>query len=109
MIRNIQIQGDPDLHPEHPVHTADELASGKLDLSALDVKKHNVRIFDLMDPGQCEEYEKLYVDLAREVKTGRIYIAANTRETLSRSDGSTGWFRYVEWTEFDVSKILGMQ
>jgi len=107
MIPNIQIMGTPDTHPEKPVHDAYELASGKLDFSKLKVKNHFVRVFDLMDSEQVNAYETLYVQLADQAKQGKIIVSCNTRETLTRSDGSTGWFKFVEWTEFDTSDILG--
>lgn len=107
MIPNIHIHGEPDTHPERHVHDAYELATGKIDLSKLNVKEHHVRVFDLMDPKQREEYENLYVDLSMLVKKGCVLVSANTRETLSRTDGSTGWFKYLEWTEYDTSEILG--
>ena len=107
MIPNVQITGAPDLHPEKPVHDARELASGQVDLSSLPVKGHSVRVFDLMDKDGRDEYEKLYVDLMNKSREGSILVSGNIRETLSRPDGSTGWFRLVEWTEFDTSSILG--
>ena len=107
MIPNIQIQGDPDTHPEKPVHDAYELASGQLDVLNLNAKAHNARVFDLMSTDERTEYEKLYLELLKKSKEGKIYISSNTREVLTRPDGSTGWFKYLEWTEFDTSDILG--
>ena len=108
MIQNVQIDGEPDKHPEKPVHDAYELATGQFDaLSKLPVKEHHVFVADLMDEGQRSEYEKLYLELMDKSKAGKIYIASNSREVLTRPDGSTGWFKYLEWLEFDTSEILG--
>lgn len=107
MIPNIQIQGEPDAHPEKPVYDAGQLAAGKIDLDKLAVKDHHVKVFDLMDPDECKEYGRLYKDLCSKAKAGKIFIVANTREVLTRPDRSTGWFKYLEWTEFDTSNILG--
>ena len=52
-------------------------------------------------------YTKLYKDLAPLVKAGKVFMTVNSREVLTRSDGSTGWFKYLEWIEFDTSEILG--
>ena len=107
MIKNIQIAGEPDLHPEKPMHDAYDLASGNIDASALPVSSHHVGVFDLMDESQRKEYEKTYVDLAEKAKAGKVIVTSNARETLVRPDGSTGWFKYLEWTELDTSEILG--
>lgn len=107
MIRNIQIEGAPDSHPEKPVYDAHQLAAGKVDLSTLAITGHSVRVFDLMDADQRDEYEKLYVTLSDLSRQGKILISSNIREVLRRSDGSTGWFKCLEWTTFDTSSILG--
>ena len=107
MIPNVQIEGEPDTHPEKPVHDARELANGQVDLTTLTATRHNARVFDLMSPEDREEYSKLYLDLFNRSKEGKILISSNIREVLTRKDGSTGWYRLIEWTEFDTSEILG--
>lgn len=107
MIPNIQITGEPDAHPEKPVYDAGQLAAGKIDLSRLDVAEHCVRVFDMMSEEDRSAYGKLYVELCQLAKEGKILIVSNTREVLQNPDGSTGWFKYLEWTRFDTSKILG--
>jgi hypothetical protein len=107
MIKNVQITGDPDTHPEKKVHDAYELASGQIDITKLGIAEHHARVFDLMDADDRSEYEKLYIELLNASKEGKILISSNSREVLSRPDGSTGWFKYIEWTVFDTSDILG--
>lgn len=107
MIKTVQIEGAPDMHPEHPVHDAADLASGKIDMLSLPVSKHHVEVFDMMDQDARCKYESLYSDLASLVKAGKAYVLSNSRSVLSRPDGSTGWYKYVEWTEFDTTGILG--
>lgn len=107
MIRNIQITGEPDKHPERPVHDAYELASGQIDLSKLKVKEHHARVFNLMSREDRHSYEKLYSELMQKSCEGRIVISSNSREVLTNPDGSTGWYKYLEWSEFDTSEILG--
>lgn len=107
MINNIQITGEPDTHPEHPVYDARQLSEGRIDISSLDVTAYNVEVFDLMKEEDRAKYGKLYVELTRLAKQGKIVITTKKMETLSRSDGSTGWFKILEWANFDTSKILG--
>lgn len=107
MIKNIQIEGEPDLHPERPIHDAYELANGQVDLSKLKVKEHCTRVFNLMSEEDRKTYEELYVKLMNKAREGKIIISSNTREVLHNPDGSTGWYKFLEWTEFDTSEILG--
>lgn len=107
MIPNIQITGEPDPHQEKPIHDAYELASGQVDLNKLKIKEHCVRVFNLMSEEDQREYEKLYITLINKSREGRIIISSNTREVLHNPDGSTGWYKFIEWTEFDTSEILG--
>lgn len=107
MIRNVQIEGEPDKHPEKRIYDAYELATGQIDLSKLKAKSHFVRVFDLMLEDDRNEYAQLYIELMNKSKEGRIIVSCNTREVLTRPDGSTGWFKFLEWTEFDTSEILG--
>jgi hypothetical protein len=61
----------------------------------------------MMSAEDRDAYGKLYVELCRLAKEGKIFIVSNTREVLQNPDKSTGWFKYLEWTRFDTSKILG--
>ena len=107
MIPNVQITGEPDLHPEKPVNDAYELASGQVDLNKLKIKDHRSVVLDLMSQSDRDTYDKLYKELLEKSREGKIVVSSNVRETLTRPDGSTGWFKYLEWTEFDTSEILG--
>lgn len=107
MIPTVQIKGEPDSHPEKPVYDARELAAGQVDLSGLQIKAHNTRVFNLMDTQQCKDYEILYMQLMTKAREGKILISSNIREVLQNKDGSTGWYKLLEWTEFDTSEILG--
>jgi hypothetical protein len=107
MIPTVQITGEPDLHPEKPVHDAYELASGQIDISKLKAKGHCARVFNLMIEEDRKKYEELYVELMNKAREGKILISSNVREVLHNSDGSTGWYKFIEWTEFDTSEILG--
>lgn len=108
MIKNIQIEGEPDAHPEKPIHDAYELATGQIDLSKLKAKEHRAIVFNLMSEEDRKKYEDLYVELMNKSREGKIIISSNTREVLHNKDGSTGWYKFIEWTEFDTSEILGV-
>ena len=66
-------------------------------------KKVVVRIFDLSDASQVEEYEKLWLELLE--KTSRMEVAVESRKDLvNRADGTSYWMKYVEYVEFGDSK-----
>ena len=66
-------------------------------------KKVVVRIFDLSDQKQVEEYEKLWLDLLE--KTARMEVSVESRKDLvHREDGTSYWMKYVEYVEFGDSK-----
>lgn len=107
MIPNVQCTGEEDTHPEKPVYDARQLADGQIDVTQLTVKASHVAVYDLMDEEQREAYAKLHTNLLALAKAGKVYVTVNSREILTRADGSTGWFRYLEWIEYDTSEILG--
>ncbi len=64
------------------------------------VKNVKVRIFDLSDPEQVSEYEKLWKELID--KTYRMEVVVDSRKDLvHRKDGTSYWMKYVEYVEFD--------
>lgn len=107
MIRNIQITGEADNHPERPVYDARQLAEGQVDVSSLDVTAYHIEVFDLMKAEDRAQYGTLYVKLTSLAKQGKIVITTKRTDILNRPDGSTGWFKILEWAEFDTSKIVG--
>ena len=68
-------------------------------------KKVVVKIFDLSDQKQVEEYEKLWLELLE--KTARMEVSVESRKDLvHRKDGTSYWMKYVEYVEFGNSKDL---
>lgn len=66
------------------------------------IKKVEVRIFDLSDKNQVEEYVKLWKELLE--KTSRNEVAVESRKDLvNRKDGTSYWMKYVEYVEFGDS------
>ena len=57
MIPTVQITGEPDLHPEKPVHDAYELAYGQIDIIKLKDKENCARFFNLMIEEDRKKYE----------------------------------------------------
>ena len=69
------------------------------DIANKHVKSVNVRIFDLSDKKQVEEYEKLSKELWD--KTSRMEVLVDSRKDLvHRKDGTSYWMKYVEYVEF---------
>lgn len=63
------------------------------------VKRVCVRIFDLSDKNQAEEYEKLWMELLE--KTAKNEVIVDSRKDLvNRKDGTSYWMKYVEYVEF---------
>lgn len=108
-IPTVQIEGEPDTHPERGSRIIDArmLAEHKVDLSMLKIRANHTEVFDLMSADDRKAYETLYVELMTRVKAGEVLVFTNSREVLTRPDGSTGWFKYLEWIEIDTSEILG--
>lgn len=66
---------------------------------AFKVKKVSVRTFDLSDPDQVSEYEKLWASLLE--KVGRMEAVVDSQKDLvKRADGTSYWMKYVEYVEF---------
>lgn len=63
------------------------------------VEKVSVRIFDLSDQKQVEEYEKLWAELLE--KSARMEVVVeSSKDLVHRPDGTSYWMKYVEYVEF---------
>lgn len=83
--------------------TAKELEEGRISLEqgkVVDVSDYRVEVFDLHLTKDRKSYASTMRDLIVKAQTGRARIVLNQRECLSRKDGTTGWFAYLEWMEF---------
>ena len=68
------------------------------------VAGHFVRVFDMHDAKERKDYEKTISDLFVKVQTAKAQVWQNDRQMLRREDGSSGWFVYLEWSEFELDE-----
>lgn len=66
---------------------------------AIKVGKVCVRIFDLSDPVQVSEYEKLWAELLEKASRNEV-IVESQKDLVHRKDGTSYWMKYVEYVEF---------
>ena len=66
----------------------------------MEIKKVEVRIFDLSDGKQRKDYEKLWARLLPMVARGEA-VVDHSKDLLHRPDGTSYWMKYVEYVEFD--------
>lgn len=64
---------------------------------------YETRIFDMHDAKARKEYSKLMLDLAVRQQMRTVNVLVDDRQVMTRKDGTTGWFRYLEWMEYDLS------
>ena len=62
---------------------------------------YETRIFDMHDSKSRKAYSALMLDLSVRQQTRQVHILVNDRQVMTRKDGTTGWFRYIEWMEYD--------
>lgn len=92
--------------------SADEFKDGEDRLNAGKVVKltgYETKVFDMHDAKQRAAYSKLMLDLSLRMQTRRAQVLANDKQVMTRKDGTTGWFRYLEWMEFDWAEEQGIQ
>lgn len=76
-----------------------DLVGGVRKPAPVKVKKVCVKIFDLSDQSQVEEYENLWAELL--AKSSSMEVVVDTRKDLvHRADGTSYWMKYVEYVEF---------
>lgn len=68
-------------------------------LNTLEIKKVEVRIFDLSDNKQRKDYEKLWAKLLPMVAKGEV-VVDHSKDLVHRPDGTSYWMKYVEYVEF---------
>lgn len=68
-------------------------------MKILEIKKVEVRIFDLSDDKQRKDYEKLWAKLLPMVAKGEV-VVDQSKDLVHRSDGTSYWMKYVEYVEF---------
>lgn len=63
------------------------------------IKKVRVKIFDLSDENQVEEYEKLWAELLEKVAAMEVSVESH-KDLVHRADGTSYWMKYVEYVEY---------
>lgn len=63
----------------------------------LELKKHNVKIFDLLIPEDLSEYEKIYKTLADKKEIGEVAIT-NIVKNLTQDNKS--YIVIIEWDDY---------
>lgn len=64
------------------------------------VTGHFIRIFDLHDNDERLAYEQLMLVLLDGVMATTHVMHSSLKQVLPRADGSSGWFAFLEWTEY---------
>ena len=66
----------------------------------VEISAYKTEIFDMHVAKDRAAYNKRMLELSRGVQVGTVRLLAHDRQTLSRKDGSSGWFGYLEWMEY---------
>ena len=83
--------------------TEEELAAGEQKARfgrVVRISGYKTEIFDMHAAKDRAAYNKRMLDLSRRAQLGTVRILVHDRHLLSRKDGSTGWFGYLEWMEY---------
>lgn len=69
------------------------------------IQSVKVRIFDLSDDKQRNEYEVLWADLLARMSEGKVVVETHS-DLVKHPDGTSYWMKYIEYIEFTtVDKI----
>lgn len=85
------------------IPSATELKEGELKEEfgrTVKLSGYHTEIFDMHSAKDRKAYSKLMMDLTLRIQVGKVRILFNDRKTMTRKDGSTGWFVFLEWMEF---------
>lgn len=66
----------------------------------VEISAYRTEMFDMHVAKDRAAYNKRMLELSRGAQIGTVRILAHDRQILSRKDGSSGWFRYLEWMEY---------
>ncbi len=75
----------------------------KYDKIPVRISDFRVEVFDMMDKGRKEEYEKLMKDLVLGVQRADTVIWKNELQIMT-VDGNQHWMRYLEWAKYEVNE-----
>ena len=81
----------------------EELEAGEKKLlfgKTVRISGYKTEVFDMHDAKSRAAYNKRMLDLSQRAQVGTVRLLAHDRCVMSRKDGSTGWFGYLEWMEY---------
>lgn len=87
------------------VPTEEELKDGleRLKLGKIvKISGYRTEIFDMHETKDRNAYAKRMLDLSLRSQAGTVRILINDRQVMTRKDGTTGWFNYLEWMEYKI-------
>lgn len=67
------------------------------------ISTYDAEIFDMQDPDRRKKYCELMLSIAQDIQAQQAVIWCNERQILQRKDGSSGWFRYIEYSRYALS------
>jgi len=76
----------------------DKLKAGRI----ITLSGYKTEVFDLHVAKDRTAYTKRMLDLSQRAQLGTVRVLVHERQLISRKDGSTGWFAYLEWMEYDA-------
>ena len=65
---------------------------------------YHVEVFDMHSANGRRKYERLMVSLNEKTQARTATVLVHDRKMLPRTDGSAGWFNYLEWAEFRLDE-----
>lgn len=64
------------------------------------ISGYKTEVFDMHDSKSRAAYNKRMLELSQRAQLGTVRLLVHDRGIMSRKDGSTGWFGYLEWMEY---------
>jgi hypothetical protein len=84
----------------------DDIVSGRdmvrYDKVPVRISEFHAEVFDMMDAGDRDGYEKRMKELVEGIQTSSCVIWKNDLQVISRNDGQH-WMRYLEWARYDLN------
>ena len=64
------------------------------------ISGYHTEVFDMHVAKERNAYNRRMLDLSKRAQLGTVRLLVHDRQTMSRKDGSSGWFGYLEWMEY---------
>ena len=85
---------------------AEAMRLGKLPVS---VSSYNVDVFDMSDKSDRSRYAELMLGMFPNLQAAKTVIWRNELCVMTRADGSTTWMRYMEWSDYVITRPDGLK